>query len=207
MAGISRSKSDDQEVLSPFAAKLAEAEPWGMEVDVSGFFTHYGAPMPKLWVRVPTKLEMIQAVTAAHGEADRIAKGTAEGAYERAIDDADILVDLKNAYVIHRCFFDVENHNHHAFPSPEWILAELDTDQIAVLVRFYNEARFVKGALSTSVDAETARCLRTMVLALEENGDAASEVLGGYDREHLAKLLSATCIAWTEDLNRLQPAK
>ena len=187
------------DALSEWAKAYEAAEPWGVEVHVEGFFDHRGVAMPSLWLTIRPKAVMNDALIAAHQDADELTKPLAELGRAAALDDHDILADLKNAHAIFHMYRQPANRKKPAFFSPKWILENLDTDQIAVLVNLAEDARAAKGTRGVAIDEDTCRTLREGVALLDEN-DLRTEVFAHYDRATLAQLLTTSLLGWHRDV-------
>lgn len=184
--------------LSEWAKAYEETEPWGVEVHVEGFFDHRGVPMPTLWLTIRPKSVMNQALIDAHNDADKLTKPLTELGRAAALDDYEILDDLKNAHAIFHMYRRPADKKRAAFPSPTWILDNLDSDQITVLVNLAEDARAQKGAHGVVVDEDTCRTLRDGIAILAES-DLRTEVFAHYDRPRLAKLLEVSLLGWHHD--------
>lgn len=203
MDSVPSSQSDgsgtDVDELSAWAKAYEAAEPWGVEVHVDGFFDHRGVAMPSMWLTIRPKAVMNEALINAHKDADELTKPLAELGRAAALDDHDILADVKNAHAIYHMYRQPADKRKPAFFSPQWILDNLDTDQIAILVNLAEDARAAKGTHGVAVDEDTCRTLRDGVALLAES-DLRTEVFAHYDRATLAKLLEVSLLGWHSDV-------
>src|SRR5688572_24807416 len=126
--------------LSELAKDIEDRPRWRREVDITGFYGHTGDRLPKVLVQINTKSEDIDAIVAAHEAVTREAERARDGK-DAAKSDEDLTLDLKTIEALWRAYRDANDPECPAFPSPEWMKARLDTDQIAYLLNVYTACR------------------------------------------------------------------
>ncbi len=149
------------EPKTPWQAAYEARPQYYQDVDVTGFFGHDGAPLPKIRFVVNSKWDDIAAVNAAHAfVAARVAAAGLTGdAAQRASNDADQLVDVKTVEALYRACLSPDD-NCPCFGTPEWMLKNLDSDQIGCLLRTYVQVRRARGPIPERIDHEFIEALR-----------------------------------------------
>lgn len=138
----------------------------------------------KIAVRVATKAEQDRAVVGAHDYAKRLAGDNKDAAH-----DPDILADAKSAFIAHVTCRDAKQPDKlPAFLSPTWMMENLSSEQIAVLVNLANEVRIHQPAVARDIADSTVEAIAD--LCEEHAGDDIPEaVLANMDREYLTHLV------------------
>lgn len=191
---------------SKLVARLKERARPQHAIDVSGFITHTGEPLPRIVFRVNSKADEIAAIRAAHIAADRVAHGLTEGARKELLDDQDLLTDLKTCEALWRCCRDADNPAEPAFVAPEWMLEQLSTDELSALLNCYLECRKRSGPLAWQISREWVQSVRDAIVAMAGDDEVPTTVLASFSREYLTDFVVAMAHAWAEDV-AAQPAQ
>lgn len=124
----------DPPAKSPLVLAL-EARPRKLhEFDASMIIGAGDKPIGKFYMRVATKWESNKAIVDATRWVEGVCAGT-----ELAKSDPDLILDAKTCWILHSACRD---HDHpdamSAFLSPTWMMEHLTTDQLAILLNYYN---------------------------------------------------------------------
>lgn len=189
---------------SAHAKAFKAREPFSMTLDITGCYGHTGEPLPKVVVRVNSKAADNAAIEAAHVAASRRAKLSpelgAEGV-QRLTNDPDFLTDMKTVEALWRAFLDAETPELPAWPSPEWMRDNLDSDQLAALLNLYEHVRQKRGPRPWDISENWIELIRD---ACAMSGDELPEMpLLGFSREYLAAFLVEAMRMWGRERERL----
>ncbi len=157
------------------------------EYDVSGLFGLGDIPIPKIGIRVCTKLEEETALRAAHEHVVKLANGL-----DSAKTDEDIIMDSKAVEILYRACVNLEDPRGSAFPGPKWMRERLTTDQIAGMLHMVNEVKMKEG--KQPLRYEDAEVEAVIELCTKHAGSEAPEqFLGAMPRVMLSHCLILIC--------------
>lgn len=184
--------------VSDIAKEIEARGKWSAKIDVTDFLDHSGQPLPRIEFRILRAGEAADAAIAAHAQASRDAvRNRAERGFDSLIQDPDYLNDIKNVEALWRACRDVKDPSLPAFPSPEWMLANLDTDQIVALIRIYGECRKTKAGIPRVLSREFLDSVRFVIATSDEV--VPESPLANMDRDYLSTFVVAMARAWHDD--------
>jgi hypothetical protein len=185
-----RASEDDK----GFLARAIEARGRKFKVvDVShlGLTLAADKPIAKIAFRVNVKHELNRAIVDAAKYVDGLAKGTS------AATDEDLTRDAKTPYALWNACRAVDPDGNPTvmgvFPSPRWMLENLDNDEFAALLNIYNDVQDRTSPWPlTFTDDDVEACL---TLCADGAGtEIPTVLLAGVERGRLAQyLILAAC--------------
>jgi hypothetical protein len=184
--------------LSAVAKEIETRGKWSAKVDVTDFLDHSGQPLPRIEFRILKSREAGEAAIAAHAQASRDSvRRRAERGFDTLIQDPDFLNDIKNVEALWRACRDADDPSLPAFPSPEWMLDNLDTDQIVALIRIYGDCRKTKAGIPRALSRDFLDSVRFVIATSDEI--VPESPLANMDRDYLSTFVVAMAKAWHDD--------
>lgn len=157
-------------------------------VDVShlGLVREADKAVAKIAFRVNTKGEEERALFDAHRYVERLGKGT------DAAKDPDVTTEAKLVHALWTACREVDEKGSlgisGAFPGPQWMRDNLDSDELAALLNIYNDVRFRKSPFPYEfTDDEVERI--AMLCADGADTEIPTAMLAGMPREIVAQYL------------------
>jgi hypothetical protein len=155
-------------------------------VDVShlGLTREADKHVAKIAFRVNAKGEEERCIIDAWKRIEAMAKGSS------AMQDPDLMTESKLCHALWNACRDVNEDGTPAvsgvFPSPAWMLANLDGDELAALLNIYNDVRFRKSTTPYEfTDDEVERV--AMLCADGADTEIPTAMLAGMPREIIAQ--------------------
>lgn len=158
------------------------------EFDLDGILGLGGQPITKIKIRRPVKSELTKAVAGAAKAVDEIA-----GQSKSAKDDPDLYSDVKSCWALHaacRDFNDPESWP--AFPSPQWMMDNMTSEELAVLLNYYTEVVRRDGIIKEDVTPDDLEKIIFGVSTLNDMS-ATSMLLSRITRESLINIICELC--------------
>lgn len=174
------------ERLSPLAEAIAKRERTLYPFDLDGFTGLGGRPIAAVKIRIATKGEQDRALCGAHAYVENLAKNASIDA-RVATEDRDILLDAKTCFILAEVCRDASDPKYPAFPGPRWMIDQLTTDEIGVLLNCYHEALRQAGTIDFDLSSDRLTALSQM-LAKTADTDAPNQLLLRFTREQLAEI-------------------
>jgi hypothetical protein len=164
------------------AIEKRERRTWTFEAQS---FLQKGFPkLGKYRMRVVTCEEQENALFMAKRHVkEKVAAAKAE---PEMAQDADLIGNAKVAYVMYEACRDLEKDGP-AFPSGKWLVKNLSTDELAVLVNHYHEILKLSGPIDLDLSTERVEGLAAVMAAHAET-DAPNMVLMAFTREQVCEI-------------------
>lgn len=173
------------------------------EFEVQGFFGLGDKPIHKIGMRVAFKETEDKALIAAHTWMKEKA-----GDLDEAMKDNDLLGDTKLVEILNRVCLSVDEKTkmgvpYPAFPSPQWMKANMTTDQLAVLINLYHEVRKIEGPMLWDIGLDKVREIAS-VCHEHRDGPIPEQYLAPCSREWLTSAFVLLSTQWTNAIDKLK---
>jgi len=192
--------TDSSEGKSKLALAIESRVRKVYEFEVQGLFGIGNKEIHKIAFRVNTKAEEDESIQAAHS--------SVKAMDDDAKRDPDLLRDRKTAEALFRACRRCEegdkekNYGYPAFPLPSWMTKNMTTDQLSILLNYYNEVRAKEGPLDNIEDMDQVRAVAKGCAATSKS-DIPETLLAEVSREwltHAFVLISAEWAAMAKEL-------
>jgi hypothetical protein len=181
----------EQEKLTAFAQAVKDLNDNRKVVpmDVFGFWGLAEKPIPKLGIRVPTKFEQDRAWVGAHRYVQEMTTGC-----ESAKNDDELLQDARTAFIAFEFCRELELQDdgswkptgYPAFPGPKWMVENIDTDRLGVLLNLVGSVRASLAPAPTALTDAMVQVIAEECVREAQREDGLPEaLLTRYPREML----------------------
>lgn len=163
--------------------------------DVRGFLGLGDREIPKLGIRYLMQNEQNLAITAAHAQAKKYARGD-----EDTRSDPELLDDLKLAEAMQRACFVADKTTKHglpiqAFPGGRWMEANFSTEQLAVLHNLQLEVRKAESPMLWDINMQDVMALAEGC-AKTRDSDIPEALLAPCSREYMTSAFVLLAGEW-----------
>jgi len=186
------------EEKSPLVKALDAIKRQCWEFELGTLLGKKADPLGKVRMRVATVGEQNKALLGA----EKYLKELGEVRGEIA---ADIMGNAKVAYLMHQVCLDMEK-DRPAFPSGKYIQDTLSSDQLAVILNFYQECLRLSGAIDLDLDDDKIEGLAAM-LAHHADSDAPNFALMSFTGAQLTEIVMRLALKLQEARKAQKPAE
>jgi hypothetical protein len=176
---------------------------WFRDVVVAdvGFRNHDGSPLANVRFWINTKADENDALLCAYRDAEQAARKFTETAVAEARRDPDFIQDMKTVHALWRACRNPEN-DLPAFPTPEWMQAHLNANQLGYLLNLYNACTLEEAGLTPTYERERVEAYRDGVIAAW-GSELPERSLAPLPREHLTSLCLMAMRHWHDEREAL----
>lgn len=178
--------TDNAPRRSALAAGIEARGRRGAVVDCSRFMGLGQKPCGPAFVQVPSVADELEAVDAAQIHASKLT-------LEATRKDPDFINTAKSVELVWRAFRDDADRKYPLFPGPDWMRANLTSDEIGALLNILLEVRREHGPDPVVIQGETVQIIAD---ACAKSDAMASNILAGLSREQLTAAFVLLSIDW-----------
>ncbi len=171
---------------SALAAGIEARGRRGAVVDCSRFMGLGGKPCGSAFVQVPSVADELESVDAAQTHASKLT-------LEATRKDPDYINTAKSVELVWRAFRDDADRKYPLFPGPDWMRANLTSDEVGALLNILLEVRREHGPDPVVIQGETVALIAD---ACAKSDTMAGNILAGLTREQLTSAFVLLSIEW-----------